>query len=344
MRSTSGAAMEAIWAGAFLMLIILFGEIGPKVVANSNRARFALLTAPLLVPLHEVIAPVRVVLADGVIAPLRRLVAPHRAPAELDDQELQALLGISRDEGVIASEEERILGEVLRMGKLRVPDVMTPRIRMVALPDDADRTEVLRVVRESKLSQIPVYEGRLDHVVGMLHVKRYLTLGTETGVTDPRVLTAAGFVPALASLDQLLDHFRRRGQQSAIVVDEFGGTEGIVSVEDVVEELVGDIVAADEEPPTPPRLIGLGVWRVSGRLGVHDWMEAFDVEIESPKASTVAGLLAERLGRVPRKGDIIAFGAVHVEVEQVDRRVVVSALVRITQDPEPAQQAGEESP
>jgi len=332
MRSTSSAVTRGVLAGVFLLLIVVLGEIGPKVLANASRARFISLTAPLLLPLHEAIGPIRVALANGVIGPLSRLVAPERRAAQLHDEELEALLDVSRNEGVIESEEQRILRDVLRIRQMRVRDVMTPRVRMQALSEGATRAEVLAMVRESRLSQIPIYREDLDDIAGILHVKRYLPMEQEVRVTDGRVLTAAEYVPDVASLDQLLEHLRRTGRQSAIVVDEYGGTEGIVSMEDMVEELVGDIVSADEEPSAPPRLIGLGKWRVSGDESVRDWMEGFGVELEGSKAATVAGLITERLGRVPTRGDIVDFGTVEVEVERVGKRTAVSVIVTLREE------------
>ena len=335
MRCEGGPVVRTGLAGAFLLLIILCGEIAPKVIASVARMRFASLTGPVLFPIHEVIAPVRIVLADWIIAPLSRLMAPHTPPERLSDAELHDLLEISRREGAIASEEQRIVGDVLRMRQRRVRDVMTPRVRMVALPEEASREDVVRAVEQSRLSQIPVIRGDVDHVVGMLHVKRYLALSGPVPITAGRVMTPAEHVPDLATLDQLLDHLRRTRTQSAIVVDEYGGTEGIVAMEDVVEELVGDIVGPDEEPTPRPRLIGLGRWRVSGELSVRDWIEAFEVELESPKVATVAGLVAELLGRIPEPGDVVEIGPVRVEVERVRKRAMVSAIVTLREvDPE----------
>lgn len=340
MRSTAPAAGEAVMALAFLLLIVLLGEIAPKVLAAAKRRSFAAVVAPPLLTLHRAIGPLRAALAHGVIGPLSRLTAPHQPPRRLHDEELQSLVEVSQREGIIDAEEQRILGEVLKMGRLKVRDVMTPRVRMTALPREATREDVVGVMRESRLTKIPIYEGDLDHILGILHVKRYVMEHTATTVTDKAVMSAAHFVPDLITLDQLLGQLRRFRAQSAIVVDEYGGTEGIVSLEDVVEELVGDIVAADEQAVEPPRLIGLGRWRVSGDMSVHEWAEAFDVPLQETRVATVGGLITEQLGRAPEPDDALDLGPVRIEVETVEQSRVVSVIVQLRENEADASEEG----
>ncbi|MCP3906169.1 MAG: HlyC/CorC family transporter [Planctomycetes bacterium] len=334
MRSATGALVQAITAMLFLLVIVLLGEVGPKMIASAARVRFAALTAPLLLTLHRLIGPLRAVLAAGVVAPLSRLTAPAAAPPDLSDAELNALLDISGSEGVIDTREERLLRDVLTMRRLRVGDVMTPRVRMVSLDARATRADVLAATRAERLTKIPICGKSLDQVIGLLHVKRYLLAPTPTAVTDRRVMSPPAFVPDVASLDQLLEFFRRRGTQSAIVVDEYGGTEGIVSVEDLVEELVGDIVGPDEDPVDPPRLVAMGRWIVSGDEPVHDFAEAFSLDCSEVKAATVGGLIAERVGRVPRANDEVALDHWRLRVLEVEKARVVNAEMVLGDEPD----------
>ncbi len=327
MHSTGGALVRTCLAATSLLLIVLLGEVGPKMLANATRVRFASVCSPLLLTFHRLIGPLRVALNLGVISPLSRLTAPTTAPPELDEKELKALLEVSGLEGVIDRDEQRVLHAVLDMQRLKVRDVMTPRVEMTALPTDASRHDVDRAVRQTRLTKLPVYEGDLDHIVGVLHAKRYLLDSRIASVTQREVLTEARFMPEIASLGQLLDHFRRRHTQSAIVVDEYGGTEGIVSVEDVVEELIGDIVGEDEQAVEPPRLIGLGRWTVAGDMKVHDLADAFDIKLHPPKVSTLGGLVTEKLGRAAKVGDVVDFETVRIEVEAVQRSRVISTTV-----------------
>ncbi len=326
LRSTAGAAGAAGLALVFLLLMILLGEVGPKMIASAARAQFASACGPPLLTVHRLIGPLRTVLCHGVVAPLSRLTAPAAAPPDLDDAELADLVRVSGQEGVNDPEEQRILRDVLGMRRRRVRDVMTPRVRMVAVGRDATRAEVEALTREHRLTKIPVYGKDIDHIVGVLHVKRFLLEPHVASVTDPRVMTATRFTPGLATLDQLLDHLRQWRTKSAIVVDEYGGTEGLVSVEDVVEEFVGDIVGADEVGPAPPTPIGDGRWRVSGALAVEALAAAFGIEPPSTTAATVAVLIAERLGRAPAEGDVVEVDGLTLEVETVEHTQVAWAI------------------
>ncbi|MBT8485693.1 MAG: CBS domain-containing protein [Phycisphaerales bacterium] len=265
-------------------------------------------------------------LTNALIAPLSRLATTKAPPDRLTDRELRQLVDLSRREGVIDPVEQAVLSEVLTIRRLHVHDVMTPRTRMVALPATADRDDVRRCATESRQTVIPVFRENLDDIVGVLHVKRMLLDETISSVTDRRVLTAAHFVPDLARLDQLLDEFRRGHTRVAVVVDEYGGTEGLVTVEDVVEEVVGDIVRG--QAPRPPQLIGLGRWRCWGRTPLHEWTEAFGVRVDSSVA-TLAGFVTERLDRPPLPDDLVELDGLRLEVETVEDRQAASILVVI---------------
>jgi putative hemolysin len=332
MRTTAGPAVQAGLGVGFLLLIVLFGEVAPKVIASATRTRAAAFSAPLLLPIHQIILPVRVLLATFVFAPLDRLTAPQEAPSRLHDGELKALLEISSREGAIDAGERLMLRDIVDLGRLRVRDIMTPRVEMIALPTNATRAQVEETLREHRLTKIPIYEGDLDTIVGLLHVKRYLLDPDAASVTDPAVLTEAHFVPDLARLDQLLDRLRLWHEQSAIVVDEYGGTDGVVSLDDIINEMVGDLYTTERRPDQPPRLVGFGLWQVDGRYSAVDWAEAFDIVLEGPRVATVGGVIVDRLGRAPAVGDVVEFGHVRAEVESVEagrvRFVLVSLLPR----------------
>jgi CBS domain containing-hemolysin-like protein len=328
LRSVTGAATEAGLAVGFLVALVILGEAGPKFLASAARERVAPVCAPLLLPVHRAIAPLRLALDRLVIDPLSRLTS-GAAPPPLADAELKELVDVSSTRGVIDAEEQRLLRGVITAGRLKVAGIMTPRVHTTALPLEADRAAVERATRETRLTRIPVYDGDLDHVVGILDAKRFLLDRGIDRVGDPRVLTPAHFVPAVATVEQLLEQLRGWHAQSAIVVNEYGGTEGIVAVEDVVEEIVGDILAAGEEPVEPPRLVGIGCWSVAGDLGAHEFAEAFSVPDPAPRVTTVGGMIAERLGRAPQVGDVVAIEHLAIEVREVERSRVARAEVRM---------------
>jgi CBS domain containing-hemolysin-like protein len=312
-----------------LVLLILAGEVLPKLLANSNRCRFAVLVAPGLLALHRAIAPLRLVLDRIVVTPLGRLTAPRRRPARLSCEELAALIAASGRRGTLDREEQRILQDVITLGGLRVRDVMTPRVRVAAVPLSASSADVEALCASTRFTRLPVYNGDLDRIVGLLQVKRYL-LDRHRPLAE--FVVPARYVPEVATLDQLLAHFRETGTETAIVVDEYGGTAGVVSLEDVVEEIVGDIDLGPVGGPREPEVLGPGRYRVAGDMSVREWAEAFGQRLVSPRVSTLGGLITSRLGRAARPRDVIGLGNVRLEVEVVDRARIASAIVELVEE------------
>jgi CBS domain containing-hemolysin-like protein len=330
MRAETGLVGRLLLAAASLLLIILLGEVLPKLAANARQPAFAALTSPPLLALHKLIGPMRITLDRLVVAPLSRLTSPAEAPPRLDESELAALLDISTREGVIDYEEQQILQDVIALSQRKVRDVMTPRVRIEAVPETASRLDVETLTRDTRLTVVPAYRDDLDHIAGLLHVRRYLldSRGSDAPLTEH--VTPARFVPEVATLDQLLDHFRGTRTHLAVVVDEFGGTAGIVTIEDVVEELVGDIATEQGRAAVRPEPIGPNQWRVGGDASVHEWADSFGPRLIPPRVSTLGGLITARLGRAAEAGDSVELGNVRVDVEQVDRSRVVTVIVTLT--------------
>lgn len=330
MRLETGLLGGVLIAVGSLLGIVLLGEVLPKMLANAQRTMFASFAAPVLLTLHNIITPLRIALDKLVVTPLSRLTAPRRTPPQLDEEELTALLEISSQQGVIDVDEQRILRDVFALGRLRVRDVMTPRVRMQAVRITATREEVIELVRETHLTRLPVYANDLDHIVGVLHVKEYLLDARGRNLPIRRAMNRPRFVPLVARLDQLLDHLRSTKSKFAVVVDEFGGTAGVVALEDVVERLVGDIAAGEEIELTPTRLIAPNTWQVDGDMSVHDWAEAFGQQLVSPRVATLGGLIVDHLGRAPEVGDVVTLGNLRLEVMEVDKARVTFAKLTLT--------------
>lgn len=329
MKATLGLAGELAMAAITVLGVVLFGDLVPKMAGSARRVTVAKLVGPPLLALHQAIGPLRRVLNSLVVAPLSALTAPQDAPPTLDVEELEALLAISSSQGVIDADEQRILRDVLGMRRLKVRDVMIPRVRMFAVPIDATVNEVRQVASEARLTKLPAYDGDLDHILGLLPVKTFLLDGLSSIGAMRKALQPAPFVPVMASLDQLMEHFRRTRTQLAIVVDEFGGTAGVVAIEDVVETLVGDIAAVHERQTDPPRKIGPNRWLVDGDISIHDWAKAFGQRLVSPRVATLGGLIVDRLGRAAEIGDAVDLGNVRLKVVEVDGARVVSAEITL---------------
>jgi len=329
---------ESPWTGVLfgvgtLGLIIVFGEVVPKLTGQAHRTGAARILAPPIAVVHRFLLPLDRAVGRFVVEPLHRLLGPS-PKSHLDPDELDALVDLSVRQGAIDRDEETLLREVLSLRTLRVRDIMTPRvsIRSVAAGDEPER--IRQEIQETRLGRLPVRGRDIDDVVGILSCRRFLLDPPDHA--DPARIRAmcrpASFVPEVASVEQLLARFRAEGSTIAIVVDEFGGTAGLVTIEDVAEELVGEIAGeGDEEIPDPERL-GDARWRVSGRMSLHDWRAAFGPALDDHRISTVGGLFLAQLGRLARPGDEIRIANVRLVAERVDGGRVERAVVDLVED------------
>lgn len=319
-----------------LLTIILLGEVLPKLVAARLTLQWNRVTAVPLFVVHRVITPVRITASLLIIAPLARLIAPPSKPAALSADELESLLTLSQKQGVIDPDEEHLLQQVLELSQLKVRDLMVPRVDMVAFDLANEPADLVALIQQAKLSHIPVYHDKLDQIVGLVYSRQVLLNPPTTRKQLDKLIRQVKFVPELQRADQLLVELRKTSTTLAIVVDEYGGTAGLITIEDVVEHMVGDI-AGPYETQGQPRLESLrpGAWRVGGELSVHDWADLFghNAAVEGLAAleavSTVGGLVMARLGRVPKPGDTTTVGNVQITVEHMHEMRVDTVIIEL---------------
>ncbi|MFW6060186.1 MAG: hemolysin family protein [Phycisphaeraceae bacterium] len=339
------------WAGAVivtlasvlpLLAIILLGEVLPKLIAARLTVGWARFCALPLYVVHRVIAPVRIFAHVAVITPLARLIAPRRTVPALSEDELESLLTLSQRQGLIDPDEEQLLQQVLELSQLKVRDLMVPRVDMRAFDLESDPAELVELARTHGMSQIPVYEGDLDHIAGVVHARQLLLREPTTRDDVRKLVRQVKFVPEQQRGDQLLVEMRKTGATFAIIVDEYGGTAGLVTLEDVVEHMVGDIAGPFEAAGEPEiEHFGANRWRASAWLSVHEWADFFghDSTIEGvatlDAVSTVGGLVMARLGRVPQPGDRVNVGNVQITVERMNGRRIESVLIELRHDQPP---------
>ena len=327
--AVSGARLWApVMAAATLLAIILFGEIVPKTTCFLWPARLAPLAAPPLAALGRVVRPIRAVLMAVIVGPLIRLLAPSgRHRGELTGEEMTALLALSQKRGLIGADKGELLQEVLELTDLTAGDIMVPRVDVVACDVDAPREALLAIVRRRRVTKVPVYEGDLDHVVGIVYAKRLLVT---PDVPVRRLAAPVQFVPESAPLERVLVQLRAASSQMAVVVDEYGGTAGLVTLEDILEEVVGDIPDAEEPPEAPPvQQVHPAEWLVDGDLPIHEWAEAFPTDLAGARFKTVGGFVVSLLQQVPHVGQTVDYRNVTFTVEAVRRRRVALLRVRL---------------
>ena len=268
--------------------------------------------------------------------------AGDQAQGVMSTQELSILVERGGEQGILEAEEEQMIQAVIELGDQRIHEVMVPRIAMVTLRATATMDEAIDTVIDGGHSRIPVYEETIDEIIGILYAKDLLPFlkGSVTERPTLRsILRTPVFVPESMSVDDLLHEFQRRKIHIAIVLDEYGGTAGLVTIEDLLEEIVGEIQDEyDEEEPLIVR-ISDDEARIDGRADVDDLAELFDTNLgleDEDEYDTVGGLIYHRIGGVPKPGDQVVVDGLTLTVETTDdRRVGKVLVVRNREEGEP---------
>jgi len=324
-RQSGANQALVIGVGGILVTILLlaFGEVTPKVLSARNAVRITVLTVPILEPLQTFLRPFAAVLT----ALAARLASVKGEPDTLTDDEMHTMVEIGKRRGVLQGSEDEILVNLIGMDRRTVSEVMTPRIDIVAVPEAATVAEALVVARRSGFSRLPVYRDTIDKVVGTLHVKEMLTAPDETAPVTS-IIRPAHFAPEVKPLPQLLDEIRRKGSHIAIVVDEFGQTAGLVTLEDLLEAMFGEIVdefdIAEELPYTK---VDEDSYLVDGEIDIATLNRLFRRAFSGLGHERLSAFIQAKLGRLPRAGDVLRHGRVEIAVRETDGTKLEKVMV-----------------
>ena len=329
LRASVGAAV-ALTVATFLHVV--FGELAPRATALNHPEQVARLLAPLLLAFAWATAPFTYVLNASAAAVLRLFGQRADVSEETvhSPDELRMLIEHSEEGGAIATQDAQLMEGVFEFSEKNAREVMTPRTAVVALPVEATLEEALATVDEHNFSRYPVYDGTLDHVVGVVLAKDLLRALRRP---DPAFSLAARMrdvlvVPGSREVEEVLADFKRRKEHLAVVLDEFGGTAGIVTMEDLLEEIVGEILDEHDEPARVPTASGSGEVLVPGETEVSAVNDQFGLSLSDEDYTTIGGWVFGRLGRLPIPGDEVAVDGVRFSVREMDGRRIRGLAVR----------------
>jgi CBS domain containing-hemolysin-like protein len=317
---TIGIEPAWAWGGGLFLLGWLLSEVALlKFVATADPERIVARLLPVVTAASWLLLPLAI--------PIRKILA-ERAPAPAEappatDEEVQAYIDVGREEGILQKDEEKLLMSIVDFGDTRVREVMTPRTDIVYIDAASSLTVLADLFVETKYSRIPVVRGSIDTVVGIVHVKDLLESirkGSSGRIAD--LVREAYFVPETKKVSELLREFQRRHLYMAIVVDEYGGVSGLVTVEDLLEEIVGEISDEHEDEREEVTPAGDQAYSVSGKANIALVRDLFGRGPEEEEFTTVGGFLAARLGHIPRPGEVHREGDLIFTVEEADRRRV----------------------
>jgi CBS domain containing-hemolysin-like protein len=336
-----GASGEAAAAAIMTLAIFIFAEVGPKTFAVVHTERAALLMARPVYWLGRALQPIGkllLMIANAIISPLPGRTLP-KGPFVTED-EIRHLVDVAEEEEEIEEEERELIHSIFEFGDTVVREVMVPRPDMITARADASLGEVLEIIIKAGYSRIPIYEGDLDNIVGVVYAKDVLKRIHESESNEELKASALAraplFVPELKKVAELLREMQQQRVHMAIVIDEYGGTAGLVTIEDLIEEIVGEIVDEydQEEPLAEP--IDDSTIRVDAKMSIDEVNELLDVELPDEEWDTVGGLLFGLMGRVPEEGETVRFDSLEFRTERVTGRRIQKVVIKKLATPEPA--------
>lgn len=307
----NGPALSTVVA---TVVVLVFGEISPKSLAKQNADRFVMVSAPFLRLVSWVLWPVNFIFSQW--KKLLRLVFKTTDEQAVTEEELLTIVDEAQQVGSLDEQEGEMIHRVIEFNDREVVDILIPRVDVAAVPLDASFKDLGQMFIESGFSRLPVYDDTIDRVVGVVYHKDYYRAAADKP-TPADIMKEAVFVPPTAKIRALLTQLQTEQSHMAIVTDEYGGTLGVVTMEDILEELVGEIW--DEHDDVVRNILpqGDGTAMVLCSAELVDLMEYFDTETECD-ATTVSGWVMEALGRIPAVGDAFTADGLSVEVTKVE--------------------------
>ena len=328
----TGPTVSAI---VLTVVILIFGEVSPKSLAKESPERFAMFATPLLGVLRTVLTPLNFLFTQW-----KRLLSKvfrKSADGGITEEELVTLVDQAESEGGLDQHESRLIRAAIEFHDLEVEEILTPRVDIVAVEDTDSMEEIAKIFAENGYSRLPVYHEDIDNIIGVIHEKdfhaaRYRGLTSVKEMLGPMLYTTGN-----TKISELLRILQREKAHMVIVVDEYGGTEGLVTLEDIVEELVGEIWDEHDEVIEEFKKQEDGSYLISCSADLTDLFDLFKIKGECD-SNTISGWVMEQIGRVPEEGDRFVSDGLDVTVTKVDHRRVLEIRVEVL--PEEAAPAG----
>lgn len=308
------------------VIVLIFGEISPKSIAKDMPEKFAMLSSPLLNMLCVILSPLNWVFSQWKVLLTRIFkVTDNRGVTE---EEILTMVSEAEHDGEIDSEEGEMIRSVMNFDDLAVEDVLTPRVDVVYIEADDDNEEIARVFEESGYSRVPVYGEDLDDIIGILNQKDFFMQMMMKGATLADTVTPPMFVSPTMKIGKLMRLLQEKKCHLAVAVDEYGGVEGIVTLEDIIEELVGEIWDEHDEIVEEIVQVSDDEYHVRGNASLSKLFEllGFDEELD---VVSVSGWVSQELGKIPEKGDQLKYRNVQVDVIEAEDRRVSEAIIKV---------------
>lgn len=324
-RRTGITTAGLLGAGGLVMtvVILVLGEVSPKVFASRHPDRFARAVAPFVIAIEWLFLPV-----TALLERMHRLFGflPSE-PAQLSDEELHTMITVGREKGVLLPGEEEILYNLIGLDRRTVSEVMTPHSDIVAVSETTTVAQALQIGADAGFSRLPVYQDSIDRITGVVYLKELL-VAPDPAAPVKSIARPPQFVPEVKRLLPLLDELRRRGSHIAIVVDEFGQTAGLVTLEDLLEAIFGEIADEfDRAEDAPYRKLSEGRFLVDGEIDIVTLNRLLGNAFQGVEHERLSAFIYDRLGRLPRVGDRLEFQGLEMQLVEVSERKLEKVLI-----------------
>ena len=316
-----GNAYIGAATGILTLMVLIFGEITPKTAATLYSETVALRFAKSIYLMMQILTPVIFIVDKLSLVALRLLrIDPNRKPEAITEEELRTIVEVSHEEGVIESDEKKMIYNVFDFGDSVVKDVMVPRVEMTFIDVNADYSEVVEIFRQEKYTRYPVFEGTTDNVIGIVNIKDLLLAENNGTFSLMKYLREPLFTYEFKKTAELMVDLRKTLNNIAIVLDEYGTTAGLITMEDMLEEIVGEIRDEyDEDEEDVVRKAGPGEYEIEAAMKLGDLNDRLGLLLQSEDYDSLGGFVIGLLGHIPGEGEEVTWEGLRFVVEKVDR-------------------------
>ncbi|HIZ88757.1 MAG TPA: hemolysin family protein [Candidatus Mucispirillum faecigallinarum] len=318
------------------ILVLMFGETIPKTLARYEVINVSIGNIKFLNKFYYIFSPI-IFISDIITAFSLKLFGKSlKKDPKFSEDELEFLINVGEKEGKLQHDKGEMITNIFDISDIDVKEIMVPRTDITAVPENISTEEIKRIVRETEFSRIPVYRNSLDNIIGILYVKDLIRLkGTDYSIEDLlKLLRKPLFVPETKKIDLMLKEFQKNKLHIAVVVDEYGGTAGIITMEDILEEIVGDILDEYDIDSEEIKQISENKYLINGRMTVSDFCDHFNIEEfnEDDDYDTIAGLVFDLAGEVPKICDEFTWNNFKFTVKRLENRRIALMEVEVLED------------
>lgn len=310
------------------VIVLIFGEISPKSLAKEAPEKFAMFSAPILRLLLIILAPINYLFSLWKLLLLKLFKTSDSTG--ITEEELLTIVEEAEQDGAINAEDKELINNVIDFNDRRVVDILTPRVDIIAVPKEADQKEITKLFIQSGYSRLPVYEGAIDNIIGVIHLHDFFNLSTDNFISIDSIITHAVYITPSTKISNLLKLLQENKSHMAVVIDEYGGTAGIITMEDILEELVGEIWDEHDEIIDEVEKLNDSTYKVKCNAEIDSVLELINVTTKTD-SSTVSGWIMEQLGRIPVVGDTFEYENHTITIDKADERHALECTITTQQ-------------